>query len=87
MSQATQISHLTQMVRANVYHSYLSNINADYGYLTQLDKLVENGGYASHGTLEEMELARTIDELRELADHIEKTRDKLMANIELRSVA
>ena len=80
MSQASEISHLTEMIRGNVYNCFLTNLNTDYGYVCRIEKIIDNGGFAKQATLEAMGLAKAATELRVLAAAIDKARTNLIKN-------
>lgn len=76
-----RIAHLCCMVCANVYHSYSSNMDDSFGYLEQLKKQIEAGGFVSAGTVEELNLTKATTELRKLATAIEDVRNQLLLNM------
>ena len=78
--KADRIDHLVQMLKSNVYHAYLSNMENNYGYLTQLKEVAKDGGYITEETSESMSLLKAVGELRRLANEIEATQKLLIEN-------
>src|SRR5690242_15584291 len=80
MSKATQISHLTLMIGANIDHCVSSHLDESYGYTQRLASIANDGGYAAEGTLEIMNLDRAEQELCRLLEAIKATRNHLLEN-------
>ena len=80
MTKAENLSHLCQMIRGNVYHSRLRITAPDYGYLTRLNELAEQGTFATEETLEIMELDKAYAELIKTAVEVKMARDNLVEN-------
>lgn len=80
MTKSDKIEHLSLMIRINVDHAISANLNEGYGYLEQLKKVADEGGFAMPETYEALGLARAAEECIRLANEISAVRDKLVEN-------
>lgn len=80
MAKVDRIEHLCVLSRANVDHATSSHLDADYGYLTQLEKLAMEGGFIGEGTEEEIGLDKSATRLIQLAQAILDVRNQLLVN-------
>jgi len=85
MTKSDKIEHLCTMVRANADHCRSSHMDESYGYLTQLRKAVDEGGYATDETYEIMGLQRAEAEFTMIANEIGELKNRLIQNSQQRA--
>jgi hypothetical protein len=68
------------MSRANVDHTTSSHFDMDWGFLCQLEKIAQEGGFIGEGTEEEIGMQKSATRLIRLAQKLLVVREQLLFN-------